>query len=202
MDKQKEGKEIFSPDYWNDRYLNDQTGWDLGMPSPALMQYMGSIRNVSVKVLIPGAGRAYEAEALRKLGFENVFIVDWAKEALRAVKFRYPEFKDEFLINSDFFGIEGEFDIILEQTFFCALPPAMRKDYAKKASELLSPSGRLAGLLFDFPLTEEGPPFGGSKEEYTNLFEPYFDILHMDRAENSIAPRAGRELFIELKKRD
>jgi len=42
--------------------------------------------------------------------------------------------------------------------------------------ELLNPKGKLIGLLFQFPLTEVGPPFGGSKEEYNSLFENDFDI--------------------------
>jgi thiopurine S-methyltransferase len=59
----------------------------------------------------------------------------------------------------------------------------------------------MAGLLFKFPLTQEGPPFGGSEEEYKNYFEPYFEINTMEEAYNSIAPRKDKELFFILKKR-
>jgi hypothetical protein len=60
---------------------------------------------------------------------------------------------------------------------------------------LLSEKGKLFGLLFDFPLTEEGPPFGGSKEEYLNLFSENFTIKTLETAHNSIQPRKARELF-------
>jgi len=66
---------------------------------------------------------------------------------------------------------------------------------------LLSPKGKLVGLLFQFPLTESGPPFGGSKEEYLNLFSPYFEIKTLDVAYNSIKPRQGNELFFIFTKK-
>jgi hypothetical protein len=66
---------------------------------------------------------------------------------------------------------------------------------------LLADGGKLAGLLFAFPFEQEGPPFGGTKEEYEQLFSPHFDINHLAISEASIKPRAGRELFIELQKR-
>jgi thiopurine S-methyltransferase len=64
--------------------------------------------------------------------------------------------------------------------------------------EIITPGGKLAGLLFSFPLTEEGPPFGGSEQAYLELFSPYFSIQRMSVAENSIAPRKGRELWFEM----
>ena len=46
----------------------------------------------------------------------------------------------------------------------------LRPNYVTKMHNLLSEKGKISGLLFDFPLTEVGPPFGGSQEEYVNLF--------------------------------
>ena len=62
-------------------------------------------------------------------------------------------------------------------------------------ASLLNPKGKLAGLLFDFPLTNEGPPFGGSKTEYTNLFSNSFYLKTLEIAYNSIKPRENKELF-------
>ena len=100
-----------------------------------------------------------------------------------------------------FFDFEGSFDLIIEQTFFCALHPSLRKAYAEKMHQLLQPNGKLVGLLFDFPLTEEGPPFGGSLQEYDSYFSPLFKIDLLERAYNSIPPRAGKELFLKLLKK-
>jgi thiopurine S-methyltransferase len=112
-----------------------------------------------------------------------------------------PNFPNSQLIHQDFFAFQGTFDLIIEQTFFCALDPSLRKEYAKKMHSLLKSNGKLVGLLFDFPLAEEGPPFGGSKEEYLSYFKPYFSIEILESSYNSIPPRAGRELFIKLIKK-
>ncbi|ESU27043.1 hypothetical protein FLJC2902T_23850 [Flavobacterium limnosediminis JC2902] len=128
-------------------------------------------------------------------GFRNVFVADFAASPLKNIKNRIPDFPEAQLIQSDFFELEGKFDLILEQTFFCALSPELRKNYVSKMHSLLSDKGKLFGLLFDFPLTEEGPPFGGSKEEYLSLFSETFHIKTLETAHNSIQPRKARELF-------
>ena len=110
-----------------------------------------------------------------------MYVIDIAETPLENIKKRKPEFASH-LLHADFFTLETTFDLILEQTFFCALPPEMRPQYVEKIASILNPRGKLAGLLFDFPLTNEGPPFGGSKEEYINRFAPKFEIKKLERA--------------------
>ena len=93
------------------------------------------------------------------------------------------------------------FDLILEQTFFCALDPNLRKSYVSKMEKMLNPNGKVSGLLFNFPLTEVGPPFGGSIEEYQKLFSGKFKIKTLEKAHNSIKPRADKELFFIFEKK-
>lgn len=66
---------------------------------------------------------------------------------------------------------------------------------------LLNSNGKIAGLLFQFPLTEVGPPFGGSKDEYLQLFENDFEIKTLETAYNSIKPREEKELFFIFTKK-
>jgi copper chaperone CopZ len=75
----------------------------------------------------------------------------------------------------------------------------MRPKYVWKMHQLLAPKGKIVGLLFNRDF-EEGPPFGGNKVEYTNLFSGAFTIQKMEVCTNSVAPRANSELFIELEK--
>lgn len=187
-------------DYWEQRYREGTTGWDIGHPSTPLKEYIDQLNDHSLRILIPGAGNAYEAEYLHQRGFTNTYVIDFSKTALANLQDRVPDFPSSHILHGNFFELEDSFDLILEQTFFCALDPSLRPDYAKKMNELLTSSGKLAGLLFDFPLTDEGPPFGGSKEEYIDYFTPYFDINILERATNSIAPRSGKELFFKLLK--
>ncbi len=180
--------------FWTQRYLNGETGWDIGYPSPALIAYMEEKPRTS-KILIPGAGNAYEAEKLWNMGFRQVFVADISEIPLQNLKNRVPEFPEDNLLHEDFFDLKGPYDIILEQTFFCALHPSLRENYAQKMADLLSPEGELTGLLFDAPMNHDKPPFGGSKAEYLEIFGQYLHVLQMEACNKSIAPRAGKEVF-------
>lgn len=192
---------IFSADYWQQRYEAEQTGWDAGRVTRPIAAYFESLQDKEAKILIPGCGRGHEAAHLWQQGFRQVYICDWAAAPLADFAQRHPDFPQAQLLHRNFFELqEADFDYIVEQTFFCALPPQMRPDYAAQTAQLLKKGGQLVGLLFRFPLTEEGPPFGGSKEEYLGYFEPHFSHCKIDDCYNSIAPRQGNEYFIRLKK--
>ncbi len=191
--------------YWEQRYAAANTGWDIGNPSTPLKTYIDQLEYKNLKILIPGAGNAYEAEYLFFKGFTNVHVLDIAKAPLEAFKKRLPNFPTAHSIQGNFFKHEGAYDLILEQTFFCAFPPteANRKQYASHMHKLLKPNGKLVGLWFDIPLTGdmEKRPFGGTSKEYLNYFKPYFSVKTFEKCYNSIPPRLGHELFGIFKKR-
>lgn len=188
-------------DYWSQRYRENKTGWDIGHISTPIKAYIDQLENKKLKILIPGAGNSYEAEYLFQKGFKNVHICDIAPEPLNNFSSRLPGFPESQILNTDFFKINEQFDLILEQTFFCALHPELRSDYAKKTYELLRKDGRLAGLFFNFELTEDGPPYGGSRKEYLMYFSPYFEIDILELSYNSIRPRQGNELFFKFRRK-
>ena len=186
-------------DYWNQRYLSDNFGWDLGTISPPLQSYFDQLSDKNLKILIPGAGHAYEAEYLHGKGFSSVYICDFAQSALDTFKARCPTFPHKHLLKSDFFELEeNNFDLVIEQTFFCALNPGLRRKYFEKMHQLLNPGARLVGLLFNDALNTDMPPFGGFKEEYVPLFSDLFETHTYETSYNSIQPRAEREIFINL----
>ena len=187
-------------DYWSERYQEGQTGWDIGYASPQLIDFATTFPK-DARILIPGAGNAYEAEALWKMGYVNVYVADLTTEPLQALQNRVPDFPSSQLIHNNFFEVEDQFDLILEQTFFCALDPSLRSDYASHMFKILAPGGKLGGLLFNFPLMETGPPFGGSEAEYRALFEQKFTLLNLHTSTQSIEPRNGKEFFFELEKK-
>jgi SAM-dependent methyltransferase len=114
-------------------------------------------------------------------------------------KFRDQPYRGLTLIAADFFELSGGYDLIVEQTFFCALDPSLRSSYVQQAYDLLRPGGKLAGLLFDRYFAG-GPPFSGNMEEYRQLLEKRFAIKTLQPCYNSIAPRAGTELFFIAEK--
>jgi methyl halide transferase len=187
--------------YWESRYQDNSTGWDLGKVSEPLKVYFDQLKDKKIKILIPGGGNSYEAEYLTNQGFKNVYVVDLSKTALMNLKHRMSEFPSAHLIHSDFFDLEMKFDLIIEQTFFCAIHPSLRTKYAQKMFELLKRDGKLVGLLFDAPLYQDHPPFGGNKNEYKKCFKPFFKIEKMESCYNSEPERKGKELFIKFLKK-
>ena len=187
--------------YWEERYKSENLGWDIGDISTPLKAYIDQLTNKSIKILVPGAGNGYEVVYLFQKDFQKVFVADLARQPLENIKQQIPEIAAKQLFYGDFFDLPfNDFDLILEQTFFCALNPSLRNNYVEKMYDLLRPGGKIAGLFFDFPLTEAGPPFGGSKEEYIRLFSNKFQIKTLENSYNSIGPRAGKELFFIFEK--
>lgn len=187
-------------EYWDNRQQNNDIGWDTGSITTPLKDYIDQIKNKELKILIPGAGNGYEFDYLIANGFKNVYVVDISETPVKNLYLKNPKYKNQ-IIQADFFKHENAYDLIIEQTFFCALNPSLRNDYVNKVYNLLKPKGKIIGLLFDFPLTEVGPPFGGSSNEYKTLFSLLFDIKVLEKAYNSIKPRLGRELFFIFEKK-
>ena len=187
--------------FWDLRYQNNEIGWDIGYISTPLKKYIDQLTDKNIKILIPGGGNSYEAEYLHNLDFKNVFVVDISPTALTNLKNIVPDFPKNHLINIDFFKLNNSFDLILEQTFFCALTPKLRDNYVLKMNQILRPNGKLVGLLFNIPLNKDRPPFGGTKKEYLSYFKTYFKIEIMELSYNSISERTNNELFIKLIKK-
>ena len=192
---------VLDQNYWDGQYKANTTGWDLGVISPPLKAYIDAIEDKNSAILIPGCGNTYEAAYLLEMGFTNITVIDIAPTLIRILQQKFATNNNIKIVLGDFFKHQGSYDLIIEQTFFCALPPTMRQEYVAKMHDLLAKNGKLAGVLFNRMFTA-GPPFGGSQEEYKMLFKDAFEVLSMDVSNNSIAPRANTELFIELKKMD
>lgn len=186
-------------EYWTNRYNENQTGWDIGYASTPLVEYIDQLKDKNIKILIPGAGNAYEALYLYEKGFKDITVCDLSAEPLK----KFENHQVIKSIHGNFFDLEekNQYDLILEQTFFCALDPNLRPAYVKKMVRLLSVNGKLVGLLFASQFAKQGPPFGGDISEYQILFGEHMQILVMDFARNSIIPRKGNELFIILQKK-
>ncbi len=189
---------LFDKHFWDNRYKTNDIGWDLGAVSPPIQTYIETLTDTSLKILIPGGGNSYELEFLIEKGFKQSFVLDISPLPLANIAKRNPTIPTQQLLCGDFFEHEGLYDIIIEQTFFCALDPTLRQLYVKQMHRLLKPGGKLVGLLFDAPLNDDNPPFGGNAEVYKLLFADLFEISKMEPCSNSIQPRMGRELFIEF----
>ncbi len=188
--------------YWENQYVSETTGWDLGKPSPPLQSIIDELSDKNLRILIPGCGNAYEAEYLLEKGFSDVTLIDISPTLVSDLQEKFKENKQIKVILGDFFAHEGEYDLVLEQTFFCALPLSMRQKYVWKMHQLLSPSGTIKGLLFNRFFEKQGPPFGGDQATYEAFFSNAFEIKKIDICENSISARANTEFSIIFAKKN
>lgn len=188
-------------DFWNHRWKSGLTGWDIGYASPPLVEYMSQYEDKSVSTLIPGCGNSYEAENLLSKGFDDITLIDISEELTNRLRERFKKAPQIKVIYEDFFNHVGQYDLILEQTFFCAQILERREEYVRHIASLLKRGGRLVGVLFNVDFGKEGPPFGGDENEYRKLFSGLFDIRVMSPCYNSIPPRAGSELFVVMVKK-
>lgn len=186
--------EKLDDEFWSKRYELHQTGWDLHKASPPLKAYIDQWTDKNSQILIPGCGNAYEADYLLQKGFRNITLLDISSLLVQQLQEQFSQTTIK-VIHADFFEHSGQYDLILEQTFFCALDPALRPAYVKKMYQLLAPAGKLSGVLFNRHF-EGGPPFGGTAHGYHALFSESFTIHTLEPCYNSIPQRADNEVFI------
>lgn len=187
--------------FWDTMWKNNMTGWDLKAVSPPLKSYFDSIEQKDISILIPGCGNAYEAKYLLKNGFKNITIIDISPTLVSSLLVEFNDYigKTLSIVCGDFFKHSGQYDLIVEQTFFCTLYPEDRPLYTQHLKTLLKPNGKLVGLLFDIDFGKPHPPFGGCKDEYLNLFQQDFEVITMSTSDKSVKPRLGTELWTEMK---
>ncbi len=187
-------------DYWESRYAAQQTGWDIRTVSPPLAAYIDQLSDKELAILIPGCGNAYEAQYLLDQGFKHITVVDISPSLTAKLAKQWKDMNVIQVLCADFFELEGSFDLILEQTFFCAIDPTLRDVYVSKSHSLLNPNGKLVGVLFNRSFPQSGPPFGGDAAHYQTQFEAVFSEVTISPCYNSIQPRQGSEVFIKAKK--
>lgn len=184
------------PDFWEHRYRNGVTPWDLGDVPAALRDFAAG--SPSRRTLIPGCGKAHEAGYLASLGWD-VTALDFSPAAIEAARQTLGEDGRDWpgrLVCADFFDFDpGErFDLVYERAFLCALPRRMWPGYAPRVAGLLVPGGLLAGFFY-FGDEPKGPPFGISPDELEALLAPDFERLDDRPVEgaDSLPPFSGRE---------
>lgn len=84
--------------FWDSRWENAETGWDVGTVSVPLKAYIDQLKDKNLRILVPGCGNAYEAEYLWENGFKNTFIVEISQLAIDSFLKRYPNFPVEHIL--------------------------------------------------------------------------------------------------------
>ena len=64
-------------EFWNKRYLDKETGWDIGYVSTPIKEYFNQVKNKELKILIPGGGNSHEAEEERWCAGKYEYCAGW-----------------------------------------------------------------------------------------------------------------------------
>ena len=193
-----------SPQFWEDIYLADEAGWDLGGPTPIFKSMAGELN--PGKLCILGCGKGYDAVQFSRNGFD-VTAVDFSRTAILSLeKLAGPANVHLNIIQDDIFSLsqkyKNTFDYVLEQTCFCAINPKRRNEYERLVYSLLKSQGRLIGLWFPLDKSPDkgGPPFGTTVSEVKHIFRGSWDVEIEEFPELSVDPRKGREKLIIFRK--
>jgi len=195
---------VSSPNFWDNKYSNNEHSWDIGKPTPIFKNWASNIENKSkYKICIPGCGYGHDIIYLSRIGFD-VYGFDFSSEAVNHIK----EFDSKLNVQCvDFFQIDNKynkyFDFILEYTFYCAIDPIDRARYVRKCYNLLKDKGKIIGIML--PIYNEnkdfGPPFEVYEEELILNFQNKFNILKIKKNNFSIEKRKNIELYVEYEKK-
>ena len=100
------------------------------------------------------------------------------------------------VLNLDFFELNSThdclYDLLIEQTFFCAISPSQRPLYAETVARILKKGGMIVGLFYHTG-QEGGPPFNTTRQDIIKHFSGLFEIRELTQAKNSAEKRKGKE---------
>ncbi|KAL6638257.1 hypothetical protein ACP70R_025829 [Stipagrostis hirtigluma subsp. patula] len=186
-----------SSDGWRRCWEQGVTPWDLGQPTPAVVELVrsGTLPGDGATVLVPGCGGGYDVVALAG-GGRFVIGLDVCEAAIQKAKqwssaAAAGESSFDF-VAADFFTWESpeKFDLIFDYTFFCALHPSMRPAWARRMADLLKPDGELITLMYLVEGQEAGPPFNTTVLDYQEVLKPLgFEITCIQDNQVAVEPR-------------
>jgi len=189
-------------EFWQQKYDEEATGWDLGGAHPALRAALdlGLLDGLD-RVLVPGAGRGHDAVEIASRG-HAVTAVDFAPSAIEAIEANaFARGVEVEAAAQDVFDLferpAGAFDAVYEYTCFCAIDPALRDRYVELITHLVRPGGRL--LMFAFPLhwSRPGPPHAMSMDELRERFsDGWAGVLDTSPAISPESRRAHERLWV------
>ncbi len=192
-----------TPEYWQKVYDEEEKpGWDMDSPTPVLAEILGILSSSHLvlghDIAVPGCGFGHDAAELARRGF-CVTAFDFAASAIQGAQARYGDlYGDEVAWRQeDWFTAQARpFDAIFDHTCFVAMGPDRRDDYLNVCAARLKSGGLWMAVLFDDTNGRDGPPFQIPMDEAWGLVAARFEVLHLQRAEQSHPRRAGREFLV------
>lgn len=163
------------PEFWDQCYAAQQTGWDRGGVHPALEHWLETGQLCPCQIAVPGCGNGYEVVRLAESQFD-VTAIDFSAEPLQRLgeKLNATETGslNTQLIQANVleFAHAIQFDAVYEQTCLCAIEVAQRPAYERQLFEWLREGGMLHILFLQTDNASGQPPFHCNIDDMKQLF--------------------------------
>ncbi|WP_313705465.1 methyltransferase domain-containing protein [Massilia sp.] len=188
-----------TPGFWDERFAQGFTPWDRGGVPQGLRDFAARA-SAPLVTLVPGCGSGYELAFLCDAGWDAVAI-DFSPAAVETAKRAVGPWAGR-VVEADFFTYAPPrtLDLVYEQAFLCAMPPALWPRVAARWAELLPRGGLLAGFFF-FGESPKGPPFGIARAALDALLLPHFECVEDAEVLDSLPVFAGKERWMVWRRR-
>ncbi len=190
--------------YWEQRYQEGTSRWDLGQVAPPFVSLLdSSTAPPAGHAAVLGCGRGYDAIFFAERGFEVVGF-DFAPSAIAdATALARSTGSSAKFLQQDIFDLafSGAFNYVIEHTCFCAIEPDQRPAYVQVVRTLLQPEGELISLFWAHS-RPGGPPFGVTLAAIKQYFETDFEILSLIPVADSVPERQGEEYLGRFRVKD
>jgi len=192
-------RDPLNPGFWDERFEKAFTPWERGAVPQDLRDFVARTGQ-PLSTLIPGCGSGRELAFLMEAGWDATAI-DFSPAAVALAKQAVGQWAGR-VVEADFFAYAPprQLDLIYEQAFLCAMPPAMWPRIAARWAELLPSGGLLAGFFF-FGESPKGPPFGIERAALEELLLSDFECIDDREVSDSIPVFAGKERWMVWRRR-
>ncbi len=189
---------------WAQRYQSGDTPWDLGAAHPELVARIAAGKLAAMpgrrRALVGGAGRAHDALALARAGFE-VTAIDLVDAGAGELAAQLASFGGSLRVEDALEHVaQAPYDLIFEHTFFCAIDPALRPRWGELVLRSLAMDGRLCALVFPVgkPVSEGGPPYGTTLADLVAALGGKFVVGVDEPVRHAVARRTWPERWAEF----
>ncbi|HOV95530.1 MAG TPA: thiopurine S-methyltransferase [Thermomonas sp.] len=193
------------PDFWQQRWANNQIGFHQATPTPLLQKHWAALGvPAAAKVFVPLCGKTLDmawlaAQGHPVLGVElsQLAIAQFFDEHALTPDIRQSRYGTHYragaieIIHGDAFALDAhalaDCAAVFDRAALIALPPALRQRYMGALYPQLPSACRGLLITLEYPQQDrDGPPFSVPEDEVRTGYGSHWDIALQER--RSIPP--------------